>query len=67
MLCKLVVDFGNYSMEITEDYNKVVEYGNRYCNKVEVKKVTIFNLSNQDIIAIGGQGILRNTLTNEIL
>ena len=67
MLCKLVVDFGNYSMEITEDYNKVVEYGNRYCNRAKVKKVTIIDLSNQDIIAIGGQGILRNTLTNEIL
>lgn len=67
MLCKLVVEFSNYSMEITECYNKVIEYGKCYCNKVEVKKVTIFNLSNQDIIAIGGQGILRNTLTNEIL
>ena len=67
MLCKLVVDFGNYSMEITEHYNKVVEYGNRYCNKAKVKKVIIINLSNQNIIAIGGQGILRNTLTNEVL
>lgn len=67
MLCKLVVDFDNYSMEITEDYNKVVEYGNRYCNRAKVKKVIIIDLSNQDIVAIGGHGILRNTLTNEIL
>lgn len=67
MLCKLIVDFGNYSMEITEDYNKIVEYGNRYCNRAKVKKVIIIDLSDQNIIAIGGQGILRNTLTNEIL
>lgn len=67
MLCRLIVDFGNYSMEITEYYNKVVEYGNRYCNKAEVKKVTIIDLSNQNIVAVGGQGILKNILTNEIL
>lgn len=67
MLCKLIVDFGDCSMEITEYYNKVVEYGKRHCNKAEVKKVTIIDLSNQNIVAISGQGILRNILTNEIL
>lgn len=67
MLCKLIVDYSNFSMEITEFYNKVVELGNRYCNKAEVKKVTIIDLSNQNIVAVGGQGILKNILTNEIL
>lgn len=67
MLYKLIVDYNNFSMEITEFYDKVVELGKRHCNKAEVKKVTIIDLSNQSIVAVGGQGILKNISTNEIL
>lgn len=33
MLCKLIVEYNNFSMEIIQWYDKVVKYGNRYVNR----------------------------------